>query len=176
MSQFEFIFILVSIILGLALANLLGGVARLSKKSWRQVDGIHLAFSLGVILAIFVVWWGMYRWQDHGQFEFETFVVIGLYTSVFYSLSVILFPRDGSLVGFDDARKSFYLALILLQFLELAYYAVGDFDPPDHYAFVWIFSLAAFTTSIWLKQRWLDRLIAVYWFVLFSGWWLVTKF
>ena len=176
MSQFEFIFVLVSIILGLALANLFGGIARLSRKSWSQIDGIHLAFSLITILMVFVVWWGMYRWQDHSQFDFETFVIIGLYTSVFYSLSVILFPRDGSIVNFDEARKSYYFALILMLVIEVAHYAAGEFEPPGYYGYVWGFACALISAAIWMKQRWLDGLVAAFSFLLYSGWWFVTKF
>lgn len=176
MSQFEFIFILVSIILGLALANLFGGIARLSRKSWDQLDGIHLVFSIITILMVFVVWWGMYRWQDHSQFEFETFVVIGLYTSVFYTLSVILFPHDGSIVDFDGARKSYYLALIIMLFLELAHYSVGEFEPPGYYGYVWGFAFLLLSAAIWARQRWLDGLVAAFMFLLYSGWWVVTKF
>jgi cation transport ATPase len=175
-SQFEFIFVLVSIILGLSLANLFGGIARLSRKSWDQIDRVHLVFSLLTILMVFVVWWGMYRWQEHDQFEFGTFVIIGLYTSVFYSLSAILFPRDGSMVGFDEVRQSYFLALILMLILEAAQYAVGAFSPPSYYVFVWLTAFLLLSAAIWMKRRWLDGLTAAYVFVIYSGWWFVTKF
>ena len=176
MSQFEFIFVLVSIILGLALANLFGGIARLSRKSWDQIDGVHLVFSLLTILMVFVVWWGMYRWQRHTQFEFGMFVVIGLYTSIFYSLSAILFPGDGSMAGFDEIRKPLYLAMILMLFLEAAQYSVGDFSPPGYYGFFWLTAFLLLSAAIWMKRKWLDGIIAAYVFVIYSGWWFVTKF
>ena len=175
MSQFEFIFVLVSIVLGLALANLLSGISRTLQARWRSIDRIHLAFSLGMILAIFVVWWGMYRWQDHGQFDFGTFAVIGLYTSVFYSISVVLFPRDGNVRTFDEVRTPLYVALILYLLLELAYYFVGDFSPAPYYKYVWGSAFVLFTAAIWSKNRWLDTAVVVYWFVLFAGWWFVSK-
>ena len=119
---------------------------------------------------VFVVWGGMYRWQGHGQFEFGAFVVIGLYTSIFYSLSAILFPGDGSIVGFDEVRNSYYLALIFMLFLEAAQYAVGDFSPPSYYGFVWLTAFLLLSVAIWMKQRWLDGLIAAYVFGIYSGW------
>ena len=176
MSQFEFIFVLVSIILGLSLANLFGGVARLLRKRWDQVDGIHLAFSLLTILMVFVVWWGMYRWQDHGQIEFDAFVIIGLYTSVFYTLSAILFPRDGSQITFDEVRKSYFLAMILMLVLEAAQYAVSTFSPANFYGAVWLAAFLLLSAAIWLKQKWLDGLVAAYVFIIYSGWWFVAKF
>ena len=176
MSQFEFIFVLVSIILGLALANLFGGIARLSRKSWDQIDGVHLTFSLLTILMVFVIWWGMYRWQDRSKFEFGMFVVIGLYTSILYSLSAILFPGDASIPGFDEVRKSFYLALLLMLLLEALQYAVSDFSPPSYYGFVWLTAFLLLPAAILMKRKWLDGVIAAYLFAIYSGWWFITKF
>lgn len=176
MSQFEFIFVLVSIILGLALANLFGGIAKLSRKHWDQIDGVHLSFSLLTILMVFVVWWGMYRWQSRSQFEFGMFVVIGLYASIFYSLSAILFPRDGSIASFDEVRKSYYLTLIVMLFLEAVQYFVGDFSPPSYYGFVWLTVFLLLSVAIRMKRKWLDGVIAAYVLVIYSGWWFVTGF
>ena len=175
MSQFEFIFVLVSIVLGLGLANLLNGIARTLQAPWQSIDRIHLAFSLGMILAIFVIWWGMYRWQDHGQFEFGTFAVIGLYTSVFYSISVILYPRDGSVRTFDEVRVPLYVALILYLLLELAYYFAGNFSPASYYKYVWATAFGLFVTAAWARRPLFDALVVVFWFVLFTGWWFVDK-
>ena len=175
MSQFEFVFVLVSIVLGLGLTNLLNGLATVLQSSWRQVDRIHLAFSLGMILAIFVVWWGMYRWQTNGPIEFGSFAVIGLYTSVFYSISVILFPRDGRMRTFDEIRLSFYSALILYLFLELAYYTVGEFSPASYYHYVWVTGVALFSAGIVVRKPWLDALVVVFWYVIFSSWWFIAQ-
>lgn len=175
MSQFEFVFVLVSIVLGLGLANLLNGLATVLQSSWRDLDRIHVAFSCGMILAIFVVWWGMYRWQSHGPFEFGTFAVIGLYTSVFYSFSVILFPRDGRIRTFDEIRVPFYSALILYLFLELAYYAVGEFAPASYYYYVWVTGFLLFSGGIAFRKRWMDVLVVVFWFALFSSWWFIAQ-
>ena len=175
MSQFEFIFVLVSIVLGLGLANLLNGIAKTLQAPLRDIDRIHLAFSLGMILAIFVVWWGMYRWQDHGQFDFGTFTIIGLYTSVFYSVSVILFPRDGSIRTFAEVRVPLYAALILYLLLELAYYFVGHFSPAGYYKYVWVTGFGLFVAAAWARRPWLDAVVVVFWFALFTSWWFVAK-
>ena len=45
MTQFEFIFVLVSIVLGLGLANLFGGISRQLQQSWREIEGVYLAIS-----------------------------------------------------------------------------------------------------------------------------------
>lgn len=69
----------------------------------------------------FVVWWGMYRWRDHAQFEFDTFLIIAYYTSVFYAMSAELYPRDGSLRTFEQVRVPFFTTLIIYLLLEIPY-------------------------------------------------------
>ncbi|MEM7282238.1 MAG: hypothetical protein AAF438_11490 [Pseudomonadota bacterium] len=175
MSHFEFIFVLVSIILGLGLANLLNGIAKHLQGGWRNLDVMHLAFAFGMVLGIFVVWWGMYRWEDYSPFDFGTFMVIGLYASIYYSISVILFPRHGSVRTFGQIRRPFYAALVLYLFLELAYYQAGDLVKPVYYNFVWLAALGIFCAAGWLRKRWLDTVAVVYWYGLYSGWWFINK-
>ena len=105
---------------------------------------MHLAFAFGMVLGIFVVWWGMYRWEDYSPFDFGTFMVIGLYASIYYSISVILFPRNGSARSFSQIRRPFYAALVLYLFLELAYYQAGDLIKPSYYNYVWLARLGDF--------------------------------
>ena len=174
MTQFEFIFVLVSIILGLGLANLFSGISRRLQQPWRDVDGIHLAFSFAAVLSIFVVWWGMYRWQGHAEFEFGAFLIIALYTSIFYAMSVVLYPRDGALRTFEEVRKPFYVTVILYALLEVPYYEVGELIRPSYYWYAWI-SIGLFGAAIWVRRRALDAVLAAFWFALWSGWWFVAK-
>jgi hypothetical protein len=159
LSHFEFIFVLVSIILGLGLANLFGGISRQLQQPWNELDGVHLAFAFCVVLSTFVVWWGMYRWQNHAQFEFGTFLVIALYTSIFYAMSVVLYPRDGSLRTFNSIRTE-----------------VADFDRPSFYWYTYGPTIGLVIAAMWMRKKTLDGLVAAYWIVLWSGWWFVAKF
>lgn len=174
MTQFEFIFVLVSIILGLGLANLFSGIAKRLQQPWPKLDGIHLAFSFGAVLTIFVVWWGMYRWKEHAQFEFDAFLIIALYTSVFYAMSVVLYPRGGLLRTFNEVRKPFYSTVALYALLEVPYYEVGEFIRPSYYWYSWI-SIGLFIAAIWIRRKALDAILAAYWFALWGGWWFLTK-
>ena len=173
MTHFEFIFVLVSIILGLGLANLFGGISRSLQQPWRDLDGVHLAFAFSVVLSTFVVWWGMYRWQDHAQFEFGIFLIIALYTSTFYAMSAILYPRDGSLRIFEKVRTPFFTTLILYALLEIPYYAVSDFSRPEYYWYAWVSGIGLMIAAIWMRLKTLDVFIAVYWILLWGGWWFV---
>ena len=61
-------------------------------------------------------------------------------------------------------------------FLEAAQYFVGDFSPPSYYGFIWLFTFLLLSVGIWMKRKWLDGVIAARVFVIYSGWWFVTKF
>ena len=175
MTHFEFIFVLVSIILGLGLANLFGGISRSLQQPWHQLDGVHLAFACSVVLSKFVVWWGMYRWEDHAQFEFGTFVVIALYASIFYAMSAVLYPRDGSLPTFDEVRIPFFTTVLIYAFLEAPYYEVADFDRSTFYWYTYLPTIALVLAAMWKPRKMLDALVVAYWIVLWGGWWFVEE-
>ena len=176
MSHFEFIFVLVSIILGLGLANLFGGIARSLQQPWHQLDGIHLSFALSVVLSTFVVWWGMYRWEDHAQFEFGTFVVIALYASVFYAMSAVLYPPDGSLRDFDSVRTPFFTTLLVYILFEYPYYEVAHFDRSTYYWFSYFPTIALVIVAMWKPRKLLDAIVAGWWAIMWGGWWFVAQF
>jgi hypothetical protein len=175
LTHFEFIFVLVSIILGLGLANLFGGISRSLQQHWHNLDGVHLAFAFSVVLSKFVVWWGMYRWKDYAPFEFDAFLIIALYASIFYAMSVVLYPRDGSLRTFEQVRIPFFTTLIIYLLLEIPYYEVSDFDRPTYYWYAWLSGICLIIAAIWMRRKALDVFIAVYWLLLWGGWWFVTS-
>ena len=176
MSHFEFIFVLVSIILGLGLANLFSGISRQLQQPWHQLDGVHLTFACSVVLSKFVIWWGMYRWEDHAQFEFGTFVVIALYASIFYAMSAVLYPRDGSLRTFEEVRIPFFTTVLIYTFLEVPYYEVADFNRSTFYWYMYFPTIALVIAAMWKRRKVLDALFAAYWIMLWGGWWFVAKF
>ena len=65
MSDFEFLSILVSIVIGLALTRLLGGLGhayhfrRISK-----MDAVHVAWTITVFFAVVLNWWVFLLWRD----------------------------------------------------------------------------------------------------------------
>ncbi len=117
----------------------------------------------------------MYRWQAYGQFEFGTFVVIATYTSVFYAMSVVLYPRDVSIRSFDQIRKPFFITLILYGILEIPYYQASGFVRAEFYWYTWFFLLVLCLAAIFVKRKLLDLFLAVFWFGVWSVWWFVTK-
>jgi apolipoprotein N-acyltransferase len=109
LSQFEFIFVLISIIAGLALAQFLSGMTRPPRDSTGRIDIAHVAFSAGVTVLLITVWWSTFRWQSYETWTVVEFLLLCFYVSLFYVKAVILSPlRTADLPAFEQIRGKFY--------------------------------------------------------------------
>lgn len=106
MSGFEFIFSLFGLILGLALAEGLGGLARALKASHRVRIGWPTAL-LGLFVSCDVVTFWMYGWAMREALPLNWAVLFGgfLVTAVYYIAASLVFPDDAE--GWDDLNAHF---------------------------------------------------------------------
>jgi hypothetical protein len=107
MGIFEYIAVLTSIIIGLGMANLLRGLARLIQHPGKvQVYWVHLCW-VGFFFFNLVFWWwwefklgGLEVWTFHAYF----FVIF--YAFILFMASAILFPD--SMEGYASFKEYFY--------------------------------------------------------------------
>jgi len=106
MSGFEFIFSLMGLLLGLALAEGLGGLSRALKASHRVRIGWPTAL-LGIFVSCDVVSFWMYGWALRDKLPINWAVMFGgfLLTGVYYICASLIFPDDEA--GFDDLDGHF---------------------------------------------------------------------
>ena len=106
MSAFEYFSVLVSIILGLAVVHLLGGVSLiLDQRIGARLSWVHLIWVLNMFSLITWVWWG--NWQLHGVESFSPvhYVSMVLFSVVLYLMCGLLFPVKGKEV--EDFHEQF---------------------------------------------------------------------
>ena len=119
MSNFEFVFSLFSILLGLALTQVLGGLARVAEAR----HAIRIGWPTGLLAAMIVaditifwhvIWWARDAMPDNSPTLFTGVIICGLY----YFAAALVLPSD--LAGrreldshFDRERRN-VLACILL--------------------------------------------------------------
>jgi len=114
MSRFEFIFVLISIIAGLALAHLLSGLTRSRRGPDGKIDIAYVAFSFATVVLLITVWWATFRWEDYENWTFIEFSLVCGYISLFYVMAVILYPSQSAVVPqFSDVCTQFYRACFL---------------------------------------------------------------
>ncbi|MBC7166405.1 hypothetical protein [Phenylobacterium sp.] len=94
MSTFEFVFSLLSLLLGLSMAEVLGGVARTVEARGRApVSWLNMLLAV-LMIADIVSFWGA-AWFMRDRVEFSYVVLIGstLFASAYYVAAYLVFPR-----------------------------------------------------------------------------------
>jgi hypothetical protein len=177
-SQFEFIFVLISIIAGLALAQLLSGMARPPKTSAGRIDSAHVAFSVAITVLLVTVWWSTFRWQSYEAWTVVEFLLLCIYVSLFYVLAVILSPlRTAELPAFEQVRGKFYSVFALYCVTEPMVIYVRDGDlTPWYYVpmMVHLFILSAL--GIHLRSAIFDRLYSLWLCFVNIAWIFLARF
>ncbi len=83
MSAFEYLSVLISIILALGMTRVLGGVGEmLQARSRRHIYWVHIVWIVNLFLYLVVAWWIFYRWRNQQPL---------------YLASLLLFPREGDI-------------------------------------------------------------------------------
>jgi hypothetical protein len=108
MSPFEYVIVLISIIIGLGITTILTGVAELIKYS--RAGSLYAPYVIWIVL-IFVLhiqdWWVSYRLMEEKVWTLQLFLLIILYPINLYILAHLLFP-GGPQTSFNS--KEFYLS------------------------------------------------------------------
>lgn len=87
--------VLISIILGLSVTRLLGGLAQFMQQSDRpRLSWIHLAWVAWVLLNVVSFWWWEFRLSHVAHWTFALYLFVIAYASTFFLQAALLFPAD----------------------------------------------------------------------------------
>ena len=119
MSAFEYFSVFMSIILGLAVVHLLGGLSLiLDQRVQARLYGVHLIWVLNMFSLIIWVWWGNWQLNDVESFSPLHYVAMVLFSVVLYLMCGLLFPVKGREV--EDFHQQFELNRSRFFYLGLA--------------------------------------------------------
>ena len=128
MSSFEFLSVLISVVVGLGIANILTGVGRLiHRDSETRISPHFVAWSVFVSFYMVIYWWTVvFGWQERQEWSLVLFMFVLTYGLILYLLSVILFPTDmpekwEPANHIIDKRHWFFgvfMALVCVEFLD----------------------------------------------------------
>jgi hypothetical protein len=106
MTAFEYVAVLVSIIVGLSLTHLLGGVGRLIGTPRRAVTyWVHLVWSAYAFIYLISFWWWEFQLSAVEVWTIQLYLFLILYSTLLYLVCVVLYPRDQP----GDFREYFFL-------------------------------------------------------------------
>jgi hypothetical protein len=105
-GEFEYISVLLSIIIGLGVTQLLAGIAKLLRDG-RALGSAWWVFVIiaTLLLADFQVWWVSFRWRGLPEWTFFEYLAFLVLPVVLYLLAYLVLPGDPHLDGNELARE-----------------------------------------------------------------------
>ncbi len=105
--MFEYIGVLISVILGLGMTHLVVGASKLIQdRATIKHYWVHIFWTVDVLIHILAIWWGMYWWNDQLEWNVFQYLFITLYSIVLFLLATMLYPWDMS--KDEDFREYFF--------------------------------------------------------------------
>lgn len=95
MGVFEYLGVLLSVIVGLGVTHILAGISKLVHH--RRTLGfywVHALWCLNILIYIVIIWWGMFWWSSQLDWSFFQFLMLILYAIVLFLAASLLFPWD----------------------------------------------------------------------------------
>lgn len=119
MTFFEYVTVLVSIIVALGIAQILSGVARMIEKPQGQkIYWVHLLWAAWLFLYLIFFWWFEFQLTAVVEWTFYAYAILVFYATVLFLMSAILFPsRSHDGIDFEErffARRNWFFGLFIL--------------------------------------------------------------
>ena len=128
MGLFEFLMILISVVIGLALSELLSGAAGLLReRDTVQTYWIHTLFQVGAFIALLQQWWESWGLVDVEEIRFGYVLSLLLPSVVLYLIAHLVNPRP---IKNADLQEYYYLQAPILWTLVIIGTVVGTFVKP----------------------------------------------
>ena len=118
MHMFEYVIVLISIVIGLAATHLMQGIADLIQNPRRvRIWWVHLVWVAYMFLSIVFWWWWEFQLQHIRTWTFAIYLFVIFYAFYLYLICAVLFPRN--VEGFDGykdyflARRGWFFGLLI---------------------------------------------------------------
>ncbi len=140
MSSFEFVTVLVSVIVGLGVTHLLTGLGRaIHLRDRASLWWVHLCWTATVFLYLALHWWTLFYLNDESVWTFGVFLYILFHSVLLFMLAVLLYRPDPDgvldLRASFEANRSWFLGVFALSaIVDLGTTAIqGNFWNPWYY-------------------------------------------
>ncbi|MBT8080746.1 MAG: hypothetical protein KJO31_19345 [Gammaproteobacteria bacterium] len=95
MGVFEYIGVLISVIMGLGITHLATGATKLIQhRDEVRFYLPHMLWTANILVFILLIWWGMFSWSGHHTWHASEYLFITLYSITAFFLASMLYPWD----------------------------------------------------------------------------------
>ncbi len=143
MTEFEYLAVLVSLILGLGITHLLAGVGHLiHRRGQQKPDAVHVLWTAATFWMLILNWWVFFQSRRFEEWSFELFLIVIVWAVLYFLMAVVLFPPDLAegedyATVFERNRTWFLGLLVSSSIADIALTAArGDLlNPPTYLPF-----------------------------------------
>ncbi|MBL7871474.1 MAG: hypothetical protein JNM78_07675 [Cyclobacteriaceae bacterium] len=169
MTPFEYVTVLISIILGLGITQIVSGIADMVQR-WQEVKLYwpHLLWIVFVFFLHIQEWWVLYEMRSVSTWMLPTFLFTILYPINLFILARILFPTtymdsgtDFKSFYFDNFRKFFVWAAILVALSIADNLFVNDYTWKDQIVQLLLLFVILFIAFKNFRQEWLHKVVVL---------------
>lgn len=148
MTQFEFISVFASLILGLGLAHLLmGAIDRVYRK---KAGYEQLAYTIFLLVLVSLNWWALFLLREEQSWTFDQFFAMVLWALALFAACIALYPPgEAANDSFESHRRTFLVAMLFTAPTDILQAALHGklFTPwfylllPGHGFVLWLIAL-----------------------------------
>ena len=125
MTVFEYLSVFISIIIGLAVANILMGLSRIVGQAGHKTSLAHAAWMYWVLLFLTFFWWFSFDWRLQQIWTFGLFLWVVGYAMLVFVLAMLVTPTSEPVDGdwgeaFFARRRTFFLVAALVTVVDTA--------------------------------------------------------
>ncbi|HEY9045835.1 MAG TPA: hypothetical protein VIN08_08065 [Ohtaekwangia sp.] len=168
-SPFEYVTVLISIVLGMGITQLVSGFAAIVIK-WERVK-IYWPHMI-LILLVFIIhiqdWWATYELHAYEYWRLPTFLFIILYPVNLYILARILFPPrwaakeiDLKKFYFENYRKIYLFMIFLPVHSIIENIFIGGYSINDQVVQIFLLMILVPVAALNRKDEWMHKAIAI---------------
>lgn len=177
MVEFEYVAVLVSIIIGFGLTHLLSGLAdMLNRRGEYTLDPVHALWAVLVFFILCLNWWVFFQYRQIAHWTFGMFMAVAVWSVIGYLLAVVLFPRRLS-AGEDygevfERNRILFLGLVIAYvFSDILLTALrgGLFEPPEYLPFTLHLAVLSALGMV-VRRRWFQLALVIYILVIGFVW------
>jgi hypothetical protein len=125
MDPFSYLVVLTSIVLGLAVTRVIGGIGNIIQTRRRKKTyWVHCVWMLNLLITITIVWWVAYRWRNQPEWTFFLFLWLLLTPTLLYLISALIFPDEAQVVTdwenyYYESRRDIFMLYALVFPIDL---------------------------------------------------------
>ena len=169
MTDFEFLSVLVSIVIGFGLTHLLSGLGRAFHfRHKNKIDAVHVAWTIQIFFILVLNWWVFLLWRDTGTWTFSMFFTIVSWTTSMYILALALYPphlpEDVNYRELFESNRTWFLStFVIMCLLDILVTYMRENEIPElmYLAFVGHYGVIA-AIGIAFRHRYYDLIAAWY--------------